>query len=140
MPADAATRRLLASDPFSRCRRTADVTVASAEDLHTLLAEVELKLIESEFLRSTAMSVHIDIAAAVVEAFLEGEESLEALDPAREARLRLVVSGLHYLVMEQDLVPDGGPHGYADDLAVMRWVTRVVAGSEGHPVDELNGY
>lgn len=116
------------------------MTVASAEDLHTLLAEVELKLIESECLRSTAMSVHIDIAAAVVEAFLEGEESLEALGPAREARLRLVVSGLHYLVMEQDMVPDGGPHGYADDLAVMRWVTRVVAGGEGHPVDELNGY
>ena len=65
---------------------------------------------------------------------------VEALGPAREARLRLVVSGLHYLVMEQDMVPDGGPHGYADDLAVMRWVTRVVAGGEGHPVDELNGY
>lgn len=37
-------------------------------------------------------------------------------------------------------MPDGGPHGYADDLAVMRWVTRVVAGSEGYPVDELNDY
>lgn len=87
------------------------MTVASAEDLRTLLAEVELKLIESEFLRNTAMSVHIDIAAAVVEAFLEGEESLEALDPARAARLRLVVSGLHYLRWSKTWCRTAAPTG-----------------------------
>lgn len=138
MPADAATKRLLASEPFGRCRRLADDIVTDPDQLHTLLAEVELKVVESEFLRDRPIAVHIDIAAAVVEAFLETGADFESLDAARAARLRLVVSGLAYLVMEQDVIPDGATYGLTDDIAVVRWVSRVASGAEGHPCDELD--
>lgn len=137
MPADAATRRLLASEPFARCRRKAESIARDDNMLRVLLTEVEMKVIESEFLRAKPTAVNIDIAAAVVEAFLESGEPYASLDAARSARLRLVIAGLEYLVMEHDVVPDAGPDGLVDDLTVVRWVARVAAGAEGHPVDEL---
>lgn len=107
------------------------------DQLRVLLTEVEMKVSESEFLKAKPMAVNIDIAAAVVEAHLEGGECYESLDAARSARLRLVIAGLQYLVMEHDAVPDGSPNGLVDDLTVVRWVARVASGAEGHPVDEL---
>ena len=96
-----------------------------------------MKVIESEFLRAKPIAVNIDIAAAVVEAFLESGEPYASLDATRSARLRLVIAGLQYLVMLHDAIPDDSRHGLIDDLTVVRWVARVASGPEGHPVDEL---
>ena len=105
--------------------------------LRVLLAQVEMKVIESEFLRAKPIAVNIDIAAAVVEAFLESGEPYASLDATRSARLRLVIACLQYLVMPHDAIPDDSRHGLIDDLTVVRWVARVASGSEGHQVDEL---
>ncbi|MBC9957870.1 hypothetical protein [Yimella sp. cx-51] len=140
MPADPVTRRLLASASFTRCRAVAEVKVRQPVQLQTLLAEVELRAIECEAVRVQPLAVMIDIAAAVVEAFLESGADYDALDAARSARLRLVVAGLEYLVIDHDVIPDDQKHGMVDDLAVVRWVARVASGAEGHPVDELSEF
>lgn len=134
MPADPDTRRLLASDAFAQCWRGAPQLMADPTRLQELLANVEMKAIESDFLQTRARAVHIDISAAVVEAFLEDGADASKLSTERAERLRLVVAGLSYLVLDDrpdsGAPSDGRSEGPADDLAVVRWVSLVAAGSE----------
>ncbi|GAB3587107.1 hypothetical protein [Calidifontibacter terrae] len=134
MPADPATTRLLESEVFRRCRAVADVIAGDPRALRALLAEVEEKFSACPELREEPRSVNIDIAAAMLEAHiedLERGESLDRLEVAQVARVKLVTAGLHYLVLGRDAIPDWLEHGHLDDLVVMRWVVHVAHGGEG---------
>ncbi len=51
------------------------------------------------------------------------------------ARERLLVAGLLYLVTPIDLVPDGQPGGYFDDVVLLAWVF----GAAPHLADDADG-
>ena len=112
----------------------AEAIVDDPVALQQLLHRVESHEFGIGRLSDAAGGVDVDIACAVVEAHVE--ELLEAhvagVEPERsctdEARRRLVIAALHYLVMENDVVPDSGPFGHLDDVAILRWVTRVAQG------------
>jgi hypothetical protein len=73
--------------------------------------------------------VRPDLAAAL--ALTSGlAEEIEATGSPRDngsvqqAHLRLVVAALHYLVTEQDVIPDDHLGGLLDDRAILAWVFR----------------
>lgn len=123
--------RLLASSPFRRSRLVAASLVDDPEGLQCLLTGVEEHRFGTVPAGELARGVDLDIACAVVEARIE---ELHEGHPAttytcaQDARLRLVVAALHYLVTEHDVIPDSAPAGHLDDVAILRWVTRVAQG------------
>lgn len=135
MPADAATSKLLESDSFCASRRYAESAIRDPEQLRELLERVNSKVDADPLLRAEPTAVNADIAAAMVDVHIEeitrDPGYVDALAPARLARIRLVVAGLAYLAIEQDVIPDSTPHGYVDDLTVLRWVVHVASGGEG---------
>lgn len=120
--------KLLLSMPFQRCRHVAARTVND----HTALAGLLEKVAAHEFgigqLPDAQGGIDIDIACAVVEAHIDDLASGDATDVVADARCRLVVAALHYLVDMNDVIPDNLPSGHVDDVAVMRWATRVARG------------
>lgn len=45
-----------------------------------------------------------------------------------DARCHLIIAALHYLVDEDDVIPDRLPSRHIDDVVVMHWATRVARG------------
>ncbi|TWP37898.1 DUF1232 domain-containing protein [Leekyejoonella antrihumi] len=122
--------RLLASPAFRRSQLAAAAIAEDPRALQKLLHQVETHAFGVGRLKDTSSGVDVDIACAVVEAHIE--ELLEGAGsgPAdrscdEDAHHRLVVAALHYLVMDDDVIPDAGPLGHLDDVAILRWVTGV---------------
>jgi uncharacterized membrane protein YkvA (DUF1232 family) len=69
--------------------------------------------------------------------FLEDTAARAEPSPGADARERLLVAALHYLITPVDLVPDFRVGGYLDDVMVLSWVFGVaVTELEPYLVDE----
>lgn len=127
---DSVIARLLASPAFARARMLAATSVDDPKALRKLLIAVDGHRFGIGRLDDAGGGVHLDILCAIAEAHLE--ELLEPRPPhvgvTGDARRRLVVAALQYLVREDDAVPDWARHGHLDDVAILRWVTRAVQG------------
>lgn len=131
----ATVTRALRSPAFLHSRRRAEVIVGSPAELRALADAVE----RLDYVNGPLSAVADRVLAAVrllrsIADRLDSEPSDGPVSPAREpeppagatassaARERLVVAGLHYLVMPDDLVPDFRPGGYVDDALLLSWV------------------
>lgn len=144
--------RVLGSQAFNRARREAADVVKSPERLRALLDEVEAMARENPSLSTGSQALDLDIVFAVVEAALDEEAEIHSvpddsagrarpLNVTADARMRLVVAALLYLVDPDDLIPDDQPYGLVDDLAILRWASRVAreelpVPKESLPLDE----
>ncbi|AKU18429.1 hypothetical protein [Luteipulveratus mongoliensis] len=132
--------RLLTSAAFTRSRQVAVELADDAVRLRSLLLQVDTKRFGVGELEDVNGRLDVDIAYSVVEARVEELEEIPAapplcdLEPTTSARLRLVISALHYLVTENDAIHDKRPNGHVDDVAIVRWVTHV-AGDQLPPLD-----
>lgn len=120
--------KLLASAPFQRSLRVAARVADDAEALSRLLEDVAAHEFGIGQLPDARGGIDIDIACAVVEAHIAALTSGEVTGPVADARCRLVIAALHYLVDTDDVIPDALPDGHVDDVVVMRWATRVARG------------
>lgn len=122
--------RLLASASFQRSRRAAARIADDASALVELLGQVAAHEFGIGQLPDISGGIDIDIACAVVEAHIDELASGTADDGTAiaDARCRLVIAALHYLVDTEDVIPDRLPSGHIDDVVVMRWATRVARG------------
>lgn len=129
------------SPAFSRSRLISEEMADNAELLRMLLASVDRKRFGVGQLDDSRGRLDVDIAASVVEARAEELEiggataaRLRELEATESARLRLVIAALHYLVMENDVIHDRRLNGHIDDVAIVRWVTKVARGDIGVPI------
>ena len=139
--------RILSSPAFIRSRRAA-VTISADAVLLRQLADG----VEALDHRSAPLSAVADRVAAAVGLLRARALHVEALgqddpDHARippgtdaapapitaEARERLVIAALHYLLTPVDLVPDFRAGGYIDDVLLLGWVF-------GAAVDQLEPF
>ena len=120
--------KLLMSMPFQRCRHEAARTANDPAALSSLLQKVAVHEFGIGQLPDTQGGIDIDIACAVVDAHIADLTGGGTTNPVADARCRLVVAALHYLVDMNDVIPDNLPSGHVDDVAVMRWATRVARG------------
>lgn len=128
-PATRIEARILASAAFRRARTRADSMLTSPQALRELLASVEAKQAMYPKLHEGAVALDIDIIASVIEAHCEAvshpARGHNATSITAKARLTLVVAALTYLVEDDDLIPDHLPHGLTDDIALLRWASRM---------------
>lgn len=120
--------KLLTSLPFQRCRHEAARTANDPTALSDLLEKVAAHEFGIGQLPDAKGGIDIEIACAVVDAHIAALTNGETTNPVDEARCRLVVAALHYLVDMNDVIPDNLPDGHVDDVAVLRWATRVARG------------
>lgn len=115
-------RRLLGSAAFTRCRGVAARIEDDTHALASLLDDVATHRFGAGTLPHADGS-DVDTACSVVRNRIEGLRS--GRPPAPDARTRLVIAALLYLVTDDDVIPDRSAYGHLDDLAVLRWTTRV---------------
>jgi hypothetical protein len=120
--------KVLRSPAFADSRHRAAAIITDAEALRALADRVE----SVDQTRMPLSPIADRVAAAVL--FLRARaDRLDSADDgpagadvsagaAAEARERLVVAGLHYLVTPVDLVPDFRVGGYLDDVLLLGWV------------------
>lgn len=120
--------KLLTSLPFQRCRHEAARTANDPMALSDLLEKVGAHEFGIGQLPDAKGGIDVDIACAVVDAHIADLTSGDTINPVADARCRLVVAALHYLVDMNDVIPDNLPNGHVDDVAVLRWATRVARG------------
>lgn len=120
--------KLLTSTPFQRCRHQAARTANDPAALSRLLEKVAAHEFGIGQLPDARGGIDIDIACAVVEAHIAELTTGDTTDLVTDARCRLVIAALHYLVDMDDVIPDNLPVGHFDDVAVLRWATRVARG------------
>ncbi|WP_446666126.1 DUF1232 domain-containing protein [Flexivirga sp. B27] len=119
---------LLSSASFRRCRQQAARTANDPQSLAALLDQVAAHEFGIGQLPDSGGGVDIDIACAVVDAHLADLRSGDGTGALADARCRLVVAALLYLVDRDDVIPDHLPDGHVDDVVIMRWATRVARG------------
>ncbi|HWC24861.1 MAG TPA: DUF1232 domain-containing protein [Flexivirga sp.] len=120
--------KLLTSLPFQRCRREAARAANDPAALTQLLERVAAHEFGIGQLPDARGGIDIDIACAVVDAHIDDLTSGDTTNPVADARCRLVIAALLYLVDMNDVIPDNLPTGHVDDVAVMRWATRIARG------------
>ncbi|GGB26885.1 hypothetical protein GCM10011492_16460 [Flexivirga endophytica] len=120
--------KLLASAPFQRCRHEAARTANDPTALTSLLDRVAAHEFGIGQLPDTRGGIDIDIACAVVDAHIAELNAGDGTSAIADARCRLVIAALHYLVDKNDVIPDDLPEGHVDDVAVLRWATHVARG------------
>jgi len=120
--------KLLASAPFQRSRHAAARVANDAEALSRLLEDVSAHEFGIGQLPDVGGGIDIDIACAVVEAHIDALTHDESSNPVADARCRLVIAALHYLIDTDDVIPDALPDGHVDDVVIMRWAARVARG------------
>lgn len=134
-PGEDSLESILASAPFLRSREVATALGGDVVGLQALLSEVEAKVKSFPIgdLREHPSGVHYDIAGAMVEAHIEelgeagfGTDKRNAL--ASDDRRLVVIAALHYLITDQDVVPDWFAGGHEDDILVLRWATSYARG------------
>lgn len=120
--------KLLSSAAFRRCRHRATHAANDPEALSALLDQVAAHEFGIGRLPDVGGGIDIDIACAVVDAHLAELRSGDAPSAIADARCRLVVAALFYLVDTDDVIPDDLPEGHIDDVVVLRWATRIARG------------
>lgn len=104
----------------------------SSAALVKLLADVDDKVTSMPRLRLDSRTLDLDVVCAVVEAHLEQCDDSGRLDALNsitgQARLRLAVASLAYLLDPHDVIPDVKSRGLEDDVIVLRWASRMVRG------------
>jgi len=120
--------RLLTSAPFQRSRHEAAQVANDAAALSRLLDQVAAHEFGIGHLPDTGGGIDIDIACAVVEAHIAALTDGGCVGAVADARCRLVIAALYYLVRTHDVIPDTLPDGHVDDVVVVRWAARVARG------------
>lgn len=126
--ADPAIARLLSSLAFRRSRRAAEKICLDPEAVQALVDQVR---------GSPHANGHVNDTVARAEPLLRRVERVAAepqtydrMTPSEQARHRLLVAAVHYLVTPQDIIPDEQPAGTLDDLLVLTGVVNAVRDAE----------
>lgn len=127
-PTRPALDKLLASPPFQRCRHEAARIANDPAELSRLLDQVAAHEFGIGRLPDAGGGIDIDIACSVVDAHIAELTGGGSTSPVADARCRLVIAALHYLVDRNDVIPDQLLEGHVDDVAVLRWATRIARG------------
>ena len=119
--------KVLRSPAFADSRHRAAAIITDAEALRALAERVE----SLDQTRMPLSTISDRVGAAVsflraradrIDSDGDGPAGGEVQGAAAEARERLVVAALHYLVTPVDLVPDFRAGGYLDDVLLLGWV------------------
>ena len=117
--------KVLDCEAFRVSRETASVIITDPEALRELAL-----LVDAIDIAPTALLVLDDRLRAAVR-FLRAKATLlecpeqaaaDPCSPATDARERLLVAALHYLVTPYDLVADFNPDDCVDEVLVLSWV------------------
>jgi uncharacterized membrane protein YkvA (DUF1232 family) len=113
--------KVLASPAFLASREQASVIIKDPGALRALADTAEGLEYEDAPLSAIA-----DRVVAALRLLRDRAAEVEAgLDPpaaGRDARVRLILASLHYLITPVDLVPDFRAGGYIDDVLLLSWV------------------